>query len=116
MLVFLPLAYLVGVQESRSRKSVKALMNNKFEDIVIEEEQEGLLSESSYGSPDDLLAKKSVEDHLNYENQIGEFDITPDLKKMTGDNFKVNMGQSSEKIGASPARNSTNDVVKANNV
>ena len=87
-------------------------MNNKFEDIVAEEEQEGLLSESSYGSPDDLLAKKSVEDHLNYENQIGEFDITPDLKKMSGDNFKVNMGQSSEKIGASPSRNSTNDVVK----
>ena len=112
----LTLAYLVGVQESRSRKSVKALMNNKFEDVVIGEEQEGLLSESSYGSPDDLLAKKSVEDHLNYENQIGEFDITPDLKKMSGDNFKVNMGQSSEKIGASPSHNSTNDVVKANNV
>jgi len=111
----LTLAYLVGVQESRSRKSVKALMNNKFEDIVAEEEQEGLLPESSYGSPDDLLAKKSVEDHLNYENQIGEFDITPDLKKMTGDNFKVNMGQSSEKIGASPSHNSTN-VVKSNNV
>ena len=111
----LTLAYLVGVQESRSRKSVKSLMNNKFEDVVAEEEQEGLLPESSYGSPDDLLAKKSVEDHLNYENQIGEFDITPDLKKMTGDNFKVNMGQSSEKIGASPARNSTNVVKIMNN-
>lgn len=111
----LTLAYLVGVQESRSRKSVKTLMNNKFEDIVAEEEQEGLLSESSYGSRNDLLAKKSVEDQLNYENQIGEFDITPDLKKMTGDNFKVNMGQSSEKIGASPARNSTNVVKMMNN-
>ena len=110
------LAYLVGIQESRSRKSVKALMNNKFEDVVAEEEEPStLLSESSYGSTNDLLAKKSVEDHLNYENQIGEFDITHDLKKMSGDNFKVNMGQTSEKIGANPSHNSTNNVIKVNN-
>ena len=113
----LTVAYLVGVQESRSRKSVKALMNNKFEDVVVEEEEtNGLLPESSYGSPDDLLAKKSVEDHLNYENQIGDFDITPDLKKMKGENYRINMSQSSEKIGATPELNSSNQVVKVNNV
>ena len=111
----LTVAYLVGVQESRSRKSVKALMNNKFEDVVAEEEEtNGLLPESSYGSPNDLLAKKSVEDNLNYENQIGEFDITPDLKKMKGENYRINMGQSAEKIGASPELNSSNHVVKVN--
>jgi hypothetical protein len=113
----LTVAYLVGVQESRSRKSVKALMNNKFEDVIVEEEEtNGLLPESSYGSPDDLLAKKSVEDHLNYENQIGDFDITPDLKKMKGENYRINMSQSSEKIGATPELNSSNQVVKVNNV
>ena len=113
----LTVAYLVGVQESRSRKNAKALMTNKFEDVVVEEEEtNGLLPKSSYGSPNDLLAKKSVEDHLNYENQIGEFDITPDRKKMTGDNFKVNMDQSAEKIGATPELNSSNQVVKVNGV
>lgn len=113
----LTVAYLVGVQESRSRKSVKALMNNKFENVVAEEEEtNGLLPESSYGSPNDLLAKKSVEDHLNYENQIGDFDITPDLKKMKGENYRINMSQSAEKIGAIPELNSSNQIVKENNV
>lgn len=112
----LTVAYLVGIQESRSRKSVKALINNKFEDVIEEEDNIGLVSKSSYGSPNDILAKKSIEDHLNYENQIGDFDITPDLKKMTSDNFRVNMGQSSEKIGATPELNSSNQVVKINNV
>lgn len=112
----LTVAYLVGIQESRSRKSVKALINNKFEDVVTEEETNGLLPESSYGSFKDLVAKKSVEDHLNYENQIGDFDITHDLKKMKGENYRINMGQSAEKIGARPELNSSNEVVKINNV
>ena len=113
----LMVAYLVGVQESRSRKRFKYFMSNRFEDVVVEEEEtNGLLPKSSYGSPNDILARKSVEDHLNYENQIGDFDITPGLKKMKGENYRINMSQSAEKIGATPELNSSNQVGKGNNV
>lgn len=111
----LTVSYLVGIQESRSRKSVNVLMNNKFEDVVVEEETEGLLHKSNYGSNEDLLARKSVEDNLNYENQIGDFDITPDLKKMKGQNYRINMNQSSEKIGTNQEFSSNNQVFEVKN-
>jgi hypothetical protein len=113
------LAYIVGIQESRSRKSVNALLNNKFTDLIIEEEGEidtnnpsryGNDNGNGYGNYKDILARKLDEDNLNYENQIGQFDITTDLKNMKGDNFRINMDQSSEKIGSMQTYNSTNAV------
>lgn len=116
------LAYIVGIQESRSRKSVNALLN-KFTDLVAEEEDTidtnntsryGNGNGNGYGNYKDILARKSDEDNLNYENQIGQFDITPDLNNMKGDNFRINMGQSSEKIGSVQTYNSTNAIKHAN--